>query len=267
MKAYVIYAKNAFRSGLAYRFDTFFGAIAGLIHVYVQIAVWQALFLNAPNGVTTDYGSIQLTDMIHYVLISMAVGLLNGNRVISELDAKIKSGEIAFDINRPVSLWGTLMSQAIGRNLFSFLTRFSVVAVVLLPFHPIPLPSLGMFMLFLIALALGFLTDFFISFTLGLTGFWYQRIWHMSRLKGIIVGFFCGGFVPLWFFPAGLARAAEFLPFQAIAFLPVSIFLGKMDAPAALLGILTQCAWVAALALLSYAVWRKGIGKLVVQGG
>ncbi len=266
MKAYLLFAKNEFLSELAYRFNAVLRAVSTLIAIYVEIAIWHALYAQS-SDMQTSYGVISLTDMIAYAVMSAIVNTLVRNRAIFGIDDRIKTGDIAFDLNRPLSFWGMLLSKTIGQNGFTFLFQFVFISVFVLPFFSVPVPTPEYLLYFLIILTLGFLTRFLLAFMLGLCGFWYMRIWHMERVLFVTIGFFSGSFVPLWFFPEIVGQISEWLPFKGIFFNPISVFLMKLEPLMVYQEIFKQTIWVAALALVCYMIWQLGIKKLTVQGG
>lgn len=266
MKAYLLFARNEFLSELAYRFNAVLRAVSTLTAIYVEIAIWHALYAQHAQ-MQTAYGAIGLQDMIAYAVLSAIVNTLVRNRVIYGIDERIKTGDIAFDLNRPVSFWGMFMSKTIGQNVFTFVFQFAFIAAFVLPFFPVPLPTGEYMVYFAAALTLGFLTRFLLAFMLGLCGFWYLRIWHMERVLYVTIGFFSGSFVPLWFFPEAIGRVSQWLPFKGVYFNPISIFLMKMEPLTVYRELACQLAWIAVLALACALIWRRGIRKLVVQGG
>lgn len=76
-----------------------------------------------------------------------------------------------------------------------------------------------------------------------------------------------GAFIPLWFFPTALADISSFLPFRLIFFTPISIYLEKISGVEAGGLIAQQLLWIIALLVVEKILWRKGIRKLVIQGG
>ena len=83
--------------------------------------------------------------------------------------------------------------------------------------------------------------------------------------------------IPVALFPDWLKVLSNWLPFQAIAFVPSSIWLGRPRGACAWLGddpfelvargLLAQAGWVAALAFLCALVWRRATRRLTVEGG
>jgi ABC-2 type transport system permease protein len=79
--------------------------------------------------------------------------------------------------------------------------------------------------------------------------------------------FFSGFLIPLAFFPPWLATIASFLPFQAIAGLPIEIFLGRLHGVNLAQVLALQCCWAIILTGLALIQMRAAMQKIVIQGG
>lgn len=73
--------------------------------------------------------------------------------------------------------------------------------------------------------------------------------------------------IPIWFMPSVLKKIIAFTPFESIYFTPVRIYLGELSGVDILKGMGIQVLWIAVLALVANAFWKKGVKKLVIQGG
>jgi len=266
MTTYLRFARNAFSANAAYRFDSVFQGIGRLIRVVVQIAVWAALYRFTEVKQLGDV-AVSLQDMIYYTIVSALITALADNEVIYEIDGKIKTGEIAADFIKPVSFQAYMLSTMLGKSLYSLVFRFAPMALVLIPIFGLYLPDWRTVLIFIPSLLCSVLISFLLSFILGLVGFWYLNIWHIERFLSDFTRLFSGSFVPLWFFPDVLNTISLFLPFRFIYFVPISIFLEKVSLSQAGLYLLEQLLWIAGLFLLSRIVWKRGIRRLVIQGG
>jgi ABC-2 type transport system permease protein len=89
----------------------------------------------------------------------------------------------------------------------------------------------------------------------------------MMRMKRVAVDLFSGLIIPIAFFPLWAERILQWLPFQAISYLPSAVFTGK-EAGAAIQHVFAiQIAWFLVLILPIYWVWRRARHRLFVQGG
>jgi len=80
----------------------------------------------------------------------------------------------------------------------------------------------------LIGLALAYVVMSLMGLLLGLVAFWTLETTGMLAIFRFTNLFFAGGLVPLAFFPAPLRAIADLLPFQTQAFIPVSLYLGRL---------------------------------------
>ena len=73
--------------------------------------------------------------------------------------------------------------------------------------------------------------------------------------------------MPIAFFPGWLKAVMEWLPFQAITYLPGSVFTGRtpLSEAGGVLGL--QAIWFAALLIPIWLTWRAARKRLFVQGG
>jgi ABC-2 type transport system permease protein len=56
-------------------------------------------------------------------------------------------------------------------------------------------------------------------------------------------------------------------PFPAMVSTPLQIFLGTIDASTMYLALLSQLLWGIALLFIAHLVLRRGVRRLVIQGG
>ena len=59
----------------------------------------------------------------------------------------------------------------------------------------------------------------------------------------------------------------SFTPFESIYFTPVQIYLGELSGMNMLSEMAIQLLWIVILGVIANVFWKKGVKKLVVQGG
>jgi ABC-2 type transport system permease protein len=84
---------------------------------------------------------------------------------------------------------------------------------------------------------------------------------------GFFHDIFSGELVPLWFLPDWLQRIAWALPFQAMRFTPVAIYLGRYSHAEITRLLAVQAGWIAAVAAAQSLLWKRGLRRIVVHGG
>ncbi|MCX7668838.1 MAG: ABC-2 family transporter protein, partial [Anaerolineae bacterium] len=86
-------------------------------------------------------------------------------------------------------------------------------------------------------------------------------------LTNTVIMFFSGFIAPLNFFPAWLRAVTELLPFRALAHLPVSVYLGKLNGPALAAALGQQALWLIALVLAGRWVLGRMVRRVTLHGG
>jgi ABC-type uncharacterized transport system permease subunit len=122
-------------------------------------------------------------------------------------------------------------------------------------------------LLYMVSLGLGYLVAVLMGLTLGLAAFWTTEIGGVLTIYAFANQFFGGVLVPLWFFPPLLRRVAGLLPFQAQAFIPLSLYTGQVAGTEALQALGLQLFWVVVLSALARLMWQRAMYRVVIQGG
>ena len=102
---------------------------------------------------------------------------------------------------------------------------------------------------------------------IGLVSFWTLEMTGFQMMYNLIGNFATGALVPLWFMPDALRAVVQLLPFQAIAYIPVSIYVGEPATGAVGTALALQLFWAAALVLVIRLVWHRAFRHTVIQGG
>jgi ABC-2 type transport system permease protein len=264
MKKYLKFIQLSFKNGLAYRVEYFVGTFRNLVILLVQLCVWRALLSAGP--VTTSAGVVTLKEMTTYVLISSMISTLLTVNVISDMNDRIRNGQIAIDLMKPVNFQTYTFCNMLGQNMFSFLFQLLPILAVGLIFVGLSFPTPQNFLLFCLTLVNAIIIMFLINYAMGLIAFWYLRGWQ-NTILWTLNRLFSGATIPLWFFPSVLVTISNFLPLRLMYFVPISVYLGQVTPIDCLNLILQQFLWIGILYLLTKVVWRTAINKLVIQGG
>lgn len=266
MRLYVHIMLNAIQSGTTYRFHTFVSTINRFIGLLVQVSLWIALYKGA-DALHLAITQVSLRDMITYAVFSTSIGLVVSNGNIYALSNRIQTGEIVTNLIRPIGIFRSLLFETAGSKVFTLL--FEIVPLLVLAglFYPVSMPSLIHAAAFGFACTGGFMVYFLLTFIVGLSSFWYLRIFHLDFMLGHMINFFSGAIIPLWFFPKALYNWTSWLPFDLIYYRPLTILLGKADATEIRWILTKDMIWLALLAAVAVTAWMFGRKKLVVQGG
>jgi ABC-2 type transport system permease protein len=259
-------ASRSFRRYSTYTVATLAGiftnSVFGVIYSYAYLAVWD----QSPHA-----GGYDATDAVTYVWIGQALLMtvaLWGGGTTDDLAERIRTGDVAVDLYRPVGLIGWYLAGDLGRATYHFLARgLGPTVLGVLIFHIAlpdgPVVTVG----FLVSLTLAVITSFAIRFLVALTAFWLLDQTGVRTLSGVLALFLSGMVLPLVIFPEPLRSIALALPWASYLQTPADIWLGQRTGTALLSGLGVQVVWIVVLFGLCQAAVGAATRKVVVQGG
>jgi ABC-type uncharacterized transport system permease subunit len=128
-------------------------------------------------------------------------------------------------------------------------------------------PSPPYLVLYLVSYALAFLVSVEIGLITGMFAFWMQES-NGVRIAVMIIGnVLSGAMVPLWLMPDTLRFVVQLLPFQAMDFLPASIYSGHVTGFDAVEPLGIQVIWIGILFCLVRWMWIRAQRRIVIHGG
>ncbi|GGZ52290.1 ABC transporter permease [Streptomyces inusitatus] len=266
MRLYGVVAAGGFRRFATYRVATaagiFTNTVFGFIMAYTYIALWD----ERPR-----LGGYDVSEALTYVWLGQALLMacaMMGGGFEDELVERIRTGDIAVDLYRPVDLQLYWLAGDLGRAAFHLLGRgVAPMAFGALAFE-LALPgSVLTWAAFLVSVVLGVLVSFAIRFVVALSAFWLldgAGVMQISWLAGL---FFSGMMLPLNIFPGTLGEVARALPWSALLQVPADVLLGKSTGWGLAGAFAFQAGWAVALLVAGRLLQSAATRRVVVQGG
>ncbi|MFR8757391.1 MAG: hypothetical protein ACLVG5_11410 [Clostridium sp.] len=128
---YGILLKFGWRRQIQYRAGMALRLVGDMLRLYIKGCIWLALLKDG------------FSETAAYTLISLLILILTDTRISGELADRVKSGMIAVDLIRPISLKWYFFFDQLGENVLRFLAE----GLVLIPFAfclwNLPLPSVS----------------------------------------------------------------------------------------------------------------------------
>jgi ABC-2 type transport system permease protein len=253
-----------FRRWSTYRLAAAAGACAntvfGLIRANITIAV-----VGVAGGVVAGYDALGVAT---YVWVGQA--LLGAVYIFqwTDLAVRIRTGDIAVDLGRPVDPQLAYLAADLGRAAFDLIPRGAppllvgaLVTGLALPASPLP------YLLGLASLTLAVVISFAGRWLVNLAAFWLLDLRGPMATYLVAVSVLNGLIVPVHWFPGWLATLAACTPFPSMLQAPIDVVTGRDQGVQALSDIAVQMAWALGLIVLGQIVFRRGARRLVVQGG
>lgn len=260
---YVHVAARSFQKHLAYRAANLAGiatnAFFGAIYVLIYLALFQG---------RDTVGGLDVRDTVTYVVLNQSLLMVMsafGNRELSEA---IINGTIVGDLCRPVDFYLYWAALDLGRAAYYLIFRGIPTFVIGLVLFRARLPAdARAWLLFLAAVGVGAIVSFAFRFITHSLAFWTSDARGIIYLTNTVIMFFSGFIVPLNFLPGWLAAVTGWLPLRALAHLPASIYLGKLDGPALAAALGQQVLWLTALVLIGRWVLGRMVRRVTLYGG
>ncbi len=262
MLPYFKYFLHCFKKHFAYRFDYVAGIMGTLVQIFVYTAIWKSLYAGRASMEGIDLATVS-TNLV--LCLGLSNAFMLDDFIIMR---KIRSGDIANELLRPVSYGGLVLAENAGNAAFRLLSNFlPALGISLLYIPVIPPSSVTNLLLSLLGLCMGFVILSGISYLVSLCSFWVINVWSISTIKNVIVGVFSGLLIPLWFMPEPILRVVRLTPLESIYFFPVSLYLGKSPPSEILPSFFRQASWALVIYVAAALLWSRAARRLVVQGG
>ncbi|MFE9659958.1 MULTISPECIES: ABC transporter permease [unclassified Streptomyces] len=257
---------GGFRRHATYRTATaagvFTNTVFGFILAYTFIALWDE---------RPGLGGYDVSDALTFVWVSqglLAVMATMGGGFEDELMERIRSGDIAIDLYRPVDFQGWWLAADLGRGAFQLLGRGVVPLAVGALAFPLALPDgPSRWLAFLLAVLLGAIVSFAIRYLVALTAFWLLDGAGVAQIAFLAGIFFSGMLLPLTVFPGALGEVARALPWSALIQVPADVLLGQYSGARLWGAFAFQAGWAVALLLVGRLLQTVATRRVVVQGG
>jgi ABC-2 type transport system permease protein len=266
---YASFARLAFLKFLAYRLRYYTGVLSYTIFVAGNYFLFTALYASLPAAAgTASIGGLTLEQMVAYVTLSWIGRSFYFNNIDRTLSHQIVQGEIAVQLIKPLHVQTMMLSEAAGEALFRFLLFTLPITLVVVPlFHMPGPPAPALYGWTLLSFLLALVVNAQINFLVGCLAFHLKNISGVIRAKMVMMEFLTGVLIPFTFFPHWVQAVVAWLPFQAISYIPVTIYLGQRTGDALRDALLLQLAWAVGLFLLGRRVWAFSVRRVAVQGG
>ncbi len=263
MKAYFSVFRMRLRMETQYRGAMVGGIICQMFFGLILIALYRVLYAGKPQD-------MPLSHITTYVWLQQAFFRM---LVASDPDLldKIRSGNISYDLCRPVSMYGFYYTRVAAQKLTGSLMR-GIPMLIFASFLPegwgiVAPASAGALVLALTALGLGLLCvcaleNISMAFTMKTLD---PR--GMQGLLALLMMIMSGNILPLTLFPDSWQKVITALPHAQLLDAPIRLYTGTYAIAEAPRILLMQAGWTAVLALLGHAMWRANQKRIIVQGG
>ncbi|MCL1848342.1 MAG: ABC-2 family transporter protein [Clostridiales bacterium] len=253
-----------YKEWFAYRTHSLVSAFTGPAHFLIMASIWRAVYAGAES-----IGGMRLEDMLAYYGVTMLITLITMDSADWNLQMLVRTGKYLTFALRPLHHRLFALSQKIGHRFLGLL--FELLPVYLIytfVFKQKLQPSNWGY--FLASVALAYLMEFYINYSIGLISFWLVNTGGIRMVFHLLAYTCSGALFPLTLLPAPIQRIVFFLPFQFTVYLPGKMYSGgyslgvfSMGMPQALAvqALYTICFW-----WFSEMLYRAGMKRFSAVG-
>ncbi|MDE6738709.1 MAG: ABC-2 family transporter protein, partial [Lachnospiraceae bacterium] len=199
MEAYFFIIKIRIQSALAYRFNVISTILIQCLYMFAMACFWKAAY-----GGTGAVSGVGEEDMITYTIISVIMGNLLTMGVERRIESSVRTGSVALDMLKPVSIYGIYLAEDLGDMMVAFFQIAVPLLILGTVMFGFPAPaSAGHLILFLVSFSIGYLINWMLAALLGMCAFKVISMGPVRNVKGFIMKLLSGSVIPLWFFPEG----------------------------------------------------------------
>lgn len=261
---YVLLVKAGFRRQSRYRLAMLAGLFTNIVFGCIRAAVLGAAAF-AAGGQLAGYSTAAL---MGFVWLGQALlGSINlwGR---SDLTERVRTGDIAVDFSRPVSVVGAQLATDVGASAYVLIPRaVPSLAIGALTFGLGLATTWTNWLTGLCSVAVGIVLSHLTVYPVALVGLWTVETRGFIAAYAVIASFLAGLVVPVSMMPPWLGQIATATPWPSMLQTPIDILTGRLTGSQMITAFGIQLAWLIAIVGLTGLVFRLGRRHLEVQGG
>ncbi len=253
------------QDGLAYKANLIIWILTDAVTATVMPLIWLASY----NG----RGQIQgfsPSDMVLYYLVLLGLTGFIQSHVMWDMAGDVKSGKFNSYLIRPLSFMTYMLASNLGWRVMRTLLTVPLLALVAFGFrHYLPDLGAGHYHIgpvFWLAVVLGHLVSFTLSYALGLLALWLYEVRSLFNFYYLPLVILSGQLAPLALLPSALTRFALWTPFPYTLAFPTDIFLGRLSLERIEMGLAAQAVWILISLFTASALWRGGVRRFAAFG-
>jgi ABC-2 type transport system permease protein len=263
MNGYLSVMSARFRTLLQYRAAALAGFGTQLFWGLIRVMIFDAFYRStaAPQPMT-------YAEVVTYVWLGQATLALTLGGPDEDLRGMVRSGTVAYELLRPLDLYGFWFSRAVAARAAPMALRAGPMFLVAGLFFGLSAPpSAASGLAWAAATVSAVLLAASLWMLMNVSLLWTVSGDGVARFFPALIYLFSGMLVPLPLLPDWAQAAVGFLPFRGLADLPFRLYMGHLPPEQAPAALAHQLLWAAALVLLGRYLLGRASRRLVIQGG
>ena len=263
MRKYLYIYKSELMTNLQYIFDIIVGFISYCIMIFIFLNLWKNIYSD-PKELINGYN---MNQMIWYVIITEILWMsLGGRKLCKSISNDVKSGNIAYNINKPYNYVDYILFNHLGVTTIKFII-VTIIGMLLGFIFLNSFPPLNFIQVLGIILSstLATIISILIITSLALISFFIEDAspiyWVYSKFILVV-----GTIFPIEFFPKVMQTFIRFSPIYVVSYGPARLFVNFTNKEFIEI-IVSQIIYVIISYIICHLIYKKGVRKLNVNGG
>lgn len=266
-KKYLAFFRLRLITGLQYRVAALSGLVTQFVWGGLLILSYRAFYQSQPEAFPMTFQATAT-----YIWLQQAfLALFQPWGFENEIFESVRSGAVAYELCRPVSIYSMWFSRTAARRFSQALLRcFPVLIVASLlpaPYGIAPPAGVAPLLLSILSLVLGTLVGVAVCMVVYFSAFFTISVEGTRAIFASLVELFEGAVIPLPFLPDGARQVAELLPFASMMNTPLRIYAGDIAGGEIASTMLLQVFWIVVLVAAGKLMERTATRKTVLLGG
>lgn len=263
MRKYSFIYKTEFKSNIKYISNLLMGSIGYIIHIFIFMNLWIYLYSDSSKLIN----GYDVNQMIWYIIITEIIwSCVNGRSLCTKVSNDIKSGSIAYNLNKPYNYVGYKLSSHLSVSTIKlFIYTFIGIVLGFAFLKSFPKINIIGIIFVLISIILAIVINSLLSLFTSLFSFIMEDstplYWVYSKIILVI-----GTMFPIEFFPKYLQKILKFSPIYVVCYGPAKLFV-DFNYKDSIKILIAQIIYLIISYILCELLYRKGAKKLNVNGG
>lgn len=260
MRKYSKILQISLKNSFAYIKDFIISNLFMIVIILVYVLLWKSIYSSKINI------EFSFKEMIWYLIVNEIV-VLSNSQVFKEVERDIKSGAIAYHLNKPYNYPTFMFFDTMGKNITSLFINLVLGGILGMAFvGGISSLKVQNIPFMLVNIILGIILNLIIYILISLSSFWVEEnrpfIWVYRQFV-----FAFGGFLaPITLFPKAIYNITLHMPWTYVAYHTARSCV-KFSFEGFLTTALWQIGYILLFGGLTLLVFRKGAKVLNVNGG
>lgn len=264
MNKYLAVFMISWQQGLVYRLNFLLWRVRSVLQLLLVYFIW--FTVSQTQNQIFGYSQDQI---LTYVVVSALIRAIVLSSKATDISDQINQGSIVNFLLKPLGFIKYYCARDLADkmlNIFFVIIEISLLLFLLKPQVIVQTDILYLFEFFL-AVFLGMILFFSITFMIGLLAFWVENSWGPLFLGMILLEGFGGGLFPIDILPKSIFNLIMLTPFPYLIYFPSKIYIGGLPENVIYQGFAILIFWVIFLWIVMNKVLKAGLRQFTAVGG